>query len=153
MYVYYLLFYLALLIYFTQWWRTQFPLKCQYLSIKLDEATFQRSTSFNIYIIKSDRDKWLKSITTALFMKQAKSVLLTTALLVTPIITVWNAITFVCFLNALLEIRTLKLCCRARDGRTALFILVVKAVIISITNPRLRNAVSWSGTCELEQKQ
>jgi hypothetical protein len=30
--------------------------------------------------------------------------------------------------------------------------LVVKAVIVSITNPGLRNAVSWPRTCELQHK-
>ena len=53
-------------------------------------------------------------------------------------------------MNALLAVGALELLRRAGYRRTALLVLVVEAVVVTVTDPRLRNAVTRARTRELE---
>lgn len=74
---------------------------------------------------------------------------LTTTQLITPIITIRNCITFVTLLNTLPQVSAFKLVSFAGNWRTVLFVLFVETVIISVTNPILRDAMSGTWTSKL----
>lgn len=65
-----------------------------------------------------------------------------TAQLFTAIQTVGNAVALVRLVDALLQVGALELVGGAGDGRAALFVFVVPAVVIAVAHPRLRHAVS-----------
>lgn len=73
-----------------------------------------------------------------------------TTQLITTVVTIRNAIALVRLLNALSQIVTLELVRQTRDRWTVLLVLLVEAIVIPITNPTLRNAVTRPRTRKLE---
>lgn len=69
---------------------------------------------------------------------------------ITAIVTVWNSVAFVRFVDALFPVAAFELLTRTRDGRTAFFVFVVETVIVTVANPRLRNTMAGARASELE---
>lgn len=82
-------------------------------------------------------------------MFQNQKTSLTAIKFIRTISTVRHSITVIAFVDALFHVGTLELSRCAGDGRAALLISLVKTVIITITNPALRDAVTRTGACEL----
>lgn len=66
--------------------------------------------------------------------------------------TIGNSVTFIRFLNTLLEICAFELRCGTRNGRATFFVLIVEAIVVAVANPRLRDAVTRSRTSKLKKK-
>ena len=61
-----------------------------------------------------------------------------TTQLVARVLAIRDAVTLVRLVNTLLQVSALELLCRASNGGAAAFVSVVKAVIVSVTDPRLK---------------
>ena len=61
-----------------------------------------------------------------------------TTQLVARVLAIRDAVTLVRLVNTLLQVSALELLGRAGNGRAAAFVSVVKAVIVSVTDPRLK---------------
>ena len=70
--------------------------------------------------------------------------------LIASVVAVGDSVAFVRLVDALLAAGAFQLLCGAGDGRTALLVFVVEAVVVAVADPRLRNAVAGSRTGELE---
>ena len=73
-----------------------------------------------------------------------------TALLVTAVVTVRNAVTLVALVYTLLQVGTFELGGGAGDWRTAGLVRVVEAVIVTVTVPGLGDTVAGTLACELD---
>lgn len=69
---------------------------------------------------------------------------------VASIVTIRNAVAFVRFVDALLAVAAFQLLGRTRDGRATFFVFIVKAVIVAVADPRLRDAMAGTRASELE---
>ena len=69
---------------------------------------------------------------------------------VRSVVAVGDPVALVRLVHALLAVRAFQLLGRARHRRTALFVFVVEAVVVSVANPRLRDAVAGARASELE---
>lgn len=70
--------------------------------------------------------------------------------LVAAVVTVRNAVALVRLVDALLPVAAFQLLTGTGDGRTALLVLVVETVVVTVADPRLWNTVARTRTSELE---
>lgn len=77
----------------------------------------------------------------------------TTTQFITAVVAVQYSVALVRLLHALSQIRTLELCSRASNGRAAFLVLVVKAVVVAVAHPRLRDTVARTRACELNKNK
>lgn len=70
--------------------------------------------------------------------------------LVTAVVAIRNAVALVRLVDALLAVAAFQLLGGTGDGRTTFLVFVVKTVIVTVADPRLRNAVTGTRASELE---